>query len=191
MRAIRHWWLEWLAYWCQFLRRPDWAAGHWTRIADENPRHPRALQALAVLAARAGNGDAALALLDRQLSVRPDDASAWFNRGFLLQNNGEHQVALEAFERALAIDPKVDRAWYGKALSLIALERHAEAIEPLKRNTELQPMSPYGWYQLATLHRRLGDLTEARRIVRHLRGFEPQVATRLERELGFPVTASD
>ena len=54
----------------------------------------------------------------------------------------------------------------------------------LQRNTELQPMSPFGWYQLAHAYVRLGDADRARRIIRRLAQFEPQVARQLERETG-------
>ena len=45
-------------------------------------------------------------------------------------------------------------------------------------------MSPYGWYQLARVHMDRKQPEEARRIVTHLRGFEPKVAAQLEREIG-------
>ena len=54
----------------------------------------------------------------------------------------------------------------------------------LKRNTELQPMSPYGWYQLARVHMDRHEPEEARKIIRHLQGFEPKVAAQLQRETG-------
>ena len=54
----------------------------------------------------------------------------------------------------------------------------------LERNTKLQPMSPYGWYQLARVHMDRHEPEEARKIIRHLQGFEPKVAAQLERETG-------
>ena len=89
-----------------------------------------------------------------------------------------------AFRRALALDPKLDRAWYGLGLALIRQGRLDEAVAALKRNTELQPMSPYGWYQLARVHMDRQQPEEARKIIRHLKGFEPKVAAQLERETG-------
>jgi tetratricopeptide (TPR) repeat protein len=184
MLAVRHWFHEWLAYWSQFLRRPEWARRHWQRIADENPRHPRAVHALAVLAAKGGDKRRSLELIDRQLELAPNDANAWFNRGFIVQAMGDHDAALVAFNRAVGIDPKIDRAWYGMALSLVQKGREREAIAALQRNTELQPMSPYGWYQLARVQHKLGNRDEAARVIRHLSGFEPKVAAQLERETG-------
>ena len=45
-------------------------------------------------------------------------------------------------------------------------------------------MSPYGWYQLARVHMDRHEPDEARKIIRHLKGFEPKVAAQLERETG-------
>jgi hypothetical protein len=45
-------------------------------------------------------------------------------------------------------------------------------------------MSPYGWYQLARVHVDRKEPDEAVKIIRHLHGFEPKVATQLERETG-------
>jgi hypothetical protein len=45
-------------------------------------------------------------------------------------------------------------------------------------------MSPYGWYQLARVQVDRAKPDEARKIIRHLKGFEPKVAAQLERETG-------
>jgi hypothetical protein len=45
-------------------------------------------------------------------------------------------------------------------------------------------MSPYGWYQLARVQFDRHEPEEARKIIRHLKGFEPKVAAQLERETG-------
>ena len=45
-------------------------------------------------------------------------------------------------------------------------------------------MSPSGWVQLARVHVDRDDPEAARKIIRHLRGFEPKVAAQLQRETG-------
>ena len=45
-------------------------------------------------------------------------------------------------------------------------------------------MSPYAWYQLARVQVDRAKPDEARKIIRHLKGFEPKVAAQLERETG-------
>ncbi len=136
---------------------------------------------------RAQLGQLRGALDDALLLVRihpKRSAGDWFNAAFLLEADGRVDEAEPAFRQAIELDPKLDRAWYGLGLSLIRLGRHDEAIAALKRNTELQPMSPYGWYQLARVHVDRQEPDKARRIIAHLKGFEPKVAAQLERETG-------
>lgn len=115
------------------------------------------------------------------------NAAHWFNQGFLQEQMGFLEQAELSFNRALQLDNSLDRCWYGLGLVLIQLKRFEEAIVALRRNTELQPMSPYGWYQLARIHMDRSETEEATRIIRHLKGFEPKIATQLEFETGIKV----
>lgn len=124
----------------------------------------------------------AIASLRQLTSARPLQASGWFNLGYVLQLAGRHGEAGPAFERALALDPSLDRAWYGLALVWIEAQRWQEAAEALERNTALQPLGPYGWYRLAQVWLAQGEAGKARKVIAHLRRFEPRVAAQLERE---------
>ena len=149
------------------------------------PDDAYALASRAHLLAEAGENALALSDAERLLERHPDRKAAdWFNLGFLRDRMGKHPEAEAAFRRAVALDPKLDRAWYGLGLSLIRQGRLEDAIDALKRNTELQPMSPFGWYQLARVHADRSEPEKARRIIAHLRRFEPKVAAQLERETG-------
>ncbi len=110
-------------------------------------------------------------------------AVAWFNLGYVLQQAGRHPDASAAFEQAIEYDPSLDQAWYGLGLVLIDQGRLDEARQALKKNTALQPMSPYGWYRLAEVYRALDEPEKASQIIDHLRQFEPRVAAQLEREI--------
>jgi tetratricopeptide (TPR) repeat protein len=124
----------------------------------------------------------AIASLMRLTTVRPDQAAGWFNLGYLLQQAGRHDEAGPAFERAVALDARLDQAWYGLALVLIHAQRFEEAAEALQKNTALQPLSPYGWYRLGQVWLALGQPGKARKVIAHLRRFEPRVAAQFERE---------
>ncbi len=135
--------------------------------------------------AQLGRRDDAIADAERLTSLHPErSAGDWFNLAFLLDEAGRFADAEAAFRRSLALDAKLDRAWYGLGLALIRQQRYDEAVAALKRNTELQPMSPYGWYQLARVHFDRHDPEAARKIIRHLQGFEPKIAAQLQRETG-------
>jgi tetratricopeptide (TPR) repeat protein len=152
------------------------------------PGDAYALASRAHLHAQDGRRDAAIEDGQRLVLHHPRASAAhWFNLAFLLEESGRLHEAEAAFRNAVEIDPKLDRAWYGLGLTLIRLGRHDDAVAALKRNTELQPMSPYGWYQLARIQFDRKEPEETRKIIRHLKGFEPKVAEQLERETGLAV----
>ncbi len=187
---------ERLAYWRLKLRalallvfaRREAALEVFTAMLSRWPGDAYALASRAHLHAQLGRADKALADAQALTQAHPQRSAAdWFNLAYLLDEAGRHAEAEPAFRHAVALDPKLDRAWYGLGLLLIRLQRFDEAIAALERNTELQPMSPYGWYQLARVHVDRHEPEAARKIIRHLKEFEPKVAAQLERETGLAV----
>lgn len=155
------------------------------RMLQLFPGDAYALASRAHVLAQDGRHEDALVDARALVAAHPQrSAGDWFNLAFVLEATGRIDEAERAFRRAIEIDPKLDRAWYGLALVLIREQRFDEAVAALKRNTELQPMSPYGWYQLARVQFDRDEPEETRRIIRHLKNFEPKVAAQLERETG-------
>ena len=107
----------------------------------------------------------------------------WFNLGYLQQQASRHNEARASFEKATELNPAMDRAWYGLALVLMHQHQFKEARQALKKNTALQPMGPHGWYRLAQVNLALGEPEKSRKVMNHLRQFEPKVAAQLEREI--------
>ena len=146
------------------------------------PADPYALASRGHVEAQLHLTQEAIASLRQLTAAWPQQAAGWFNLGYVLQQAGRHDEAGPAFERAVALDSRLDRAWYGLALVRMAQRRFEEAAEALQRNTALQPLGPYGWYRLAQVWLALGETGKARKVVAHLRRFEPRVAAQLERE---------
>lgn len=184
MQRLRYRGLKWQVIVMLWFGNGPRVDGLLDQLMAEFPQDDYALATRAHLLAQARDRQAALRCLRTLVEVFPDKAAHWFNLGFLLEDLGHFQEAEPAFRRATELDPKLDRAWYGLGLVLIRLERFDEAVTALKQNTKLQPMSPYGWYQLARVHVDRHDPEEARKIIRHLKRFEPKVAAQLERETG-------
>jgi tetratricopeptide (TPR) repeat protein len=181
---IRRWFFNHMAAWCVLFKRRDRALDYYARMLELDPQDTLALASIAYNYAQQGRKREALGMFDRVVAIRPDDAEAHFNRGFLLQELNNHDGALAAFRQALAINREHDRALYGMALSLISTRHLEDAVAPLRENTRLQPMSPFGWYQLARVQHQLGKIGETQKILDHLATFEPKVARQLERETG-------
>lgn len=162
-------------------RRPD-AQRRLAHMLRLQPADRYALASQAHLQAEQLQSEAAIASLQQLTSAWSQDAPAWFNLGYVLQQTGRHEDAESAFRNALALEPLMDRAWYGLALALMQQQQFHEAAEALKKNTALQPMSPYGWYRLAEVWLALDQPEEAQKVWLHLRQFEPAVAGQLERQ---------
>ncbi len=183
-----HWQLRLRAMFWLTLGQAARAESTFSEMLTRWPDDAYALASRAHVRAQLGRRAEAVDDAQRLVAAHPRRSAAdWFNLGFLLDELGRHDEAEPAFREAVALDPTLDRAWYGLGLTLVRSGRLDEAVEALKRNTELQPMSPYGWYQLA--HAQVGrqQPEEAVRIIRHLEGFEPQVAAQLKRETGLIV----
>ena len=177
--------LKWRAMGWLLIGRPTQAEDAMGEMLRRWPDDAYALSSRAHVRAQRGDTDAAIEDAQRLVAAHPSRSAAdWFNLGFMLEARGDLDAAEPAFRRAVELDPKLDRAWYGLGLALIRQRRFDEAIPALKRNTQLQPMSPYGWYQLARVHMDRAEPEETRKIIRHLKEFEPKVAAQLERETG-------
>ena len=161
-------------------RRP-YALQQLAHMLQLRPADKYALASQAHLQAEQLDFEAAIVSLQQLTSDWPQDAPAWFNSGYVLQQIGRHEEAVSAFRSALVIEPLMDRAWYGLGLALMHQQQYHEALEALKKNTALQPMSPYGWYRLAEVWLALDQTDEVQKVVLHLRQFEPAVAIELER----------
>jgi len=182
---FEYWRLKLRALVCLVFGRRDAAHEAFSHMLLLRPGDAYALASRAHLRAQMGQRDGAIADAHELTAAHPTRSAAdWFNLAFLLDQAGRFEEAEPSFRRAVALDAKLDRAWYGLGLVLIRLQRFDDAVSALRRNTELQPMSPYGWDQLARVHADRHEPDEARRIIRHLKGFEPKVAAQLERETG-------
>ena len=135
--------------------------------------------------------EAAIESLQQLTSAWPQDATAWFNLGYVLQKKDRHEDAESAFRKALVLEPLMDRAWYGLGLALMHRQHYQEAAEALRKNTALQPMSPYGWYRLAEVWLALDQPEEAQKVLHHLRQFEPAVAAQLARHYRTALTVPE
>ena len=180
-----YWQLKLRAMGLLLMGRQQAAEAVFDTMLQRWPNDPYTLASRAHLRAQTGALEGAIVDAQALVAAHPGRSAAdWFNLAFVLEKANRLDEAEAAFRRALTLDPKLDRAWYGLGLTLIRLQRFDAAVAALKRNTELQPMSPYGWYQLARVQMDRHEPEEARRIIRHLKGFDPKVAAQLERETG-------
>ncbi|SOE50973.1 Tetratricopeptide repeat-containing protein [Burkholderia sp. D7] len=74
-------------------------------ILKESPDHADALHYLGVLLHQRGDNERAAQLLDRALSLAPDDTACWSSRGLVAGAIGDLPYSVRCYEQALSIDP--------------------------------------------------------------------------------------
>jgi tetratricopeptide (TPR) repeat protein len=112
----------------------------------------------------AGRIDAAIALLDAALRLKPEFPEALCSGAYILQSQGHAAGALAFYDRALSLNPQDAVAWYNRGCLLLERGHADAALASLERACALQPDHAAAHsnrgaalYALA----RLGDAVEA------------------------------
>lgn len=87
----------------------------------------------------AGRLDAAIALLDQALRLRPDFPEALCAGGCILQRKGHAAGALAFYNRALELKPDDAVSWFNSGVLLLEHENAQEALVRLERACKLRP----------------------------------------------------
>src|SRR5215510_10575291 len=95
--------------------------------------------AKAILTIKEKKYENALHYLDRALSLKSDDGTAWYERGHALWHLGSFEEALASYDRALQINPDDNNTWRSRGSALGRLGRHEEALASYDRAISLKP----------------------------------------------------
>jgi tetratricopeptide (TPR) repeat protein len=98
-----------------------------------------ALYVDALVKARRGRHDEALAGYDRALAVRRDHAEALYHRANTLQKLGRFQEALASYDRTLVVRPNYAEALYNRGNTLQKLGRSADALASYDQALAVSP----------------------------------------------------
>jgi tetratricopeptide (TPR) repeat protein len=109
----------------------------------------------------AGNTDAAAALYQQVLDVRPDDKFANYNLGVIEQADGRTQLAEGYYRAALDTDPNFEPALYNLATIRTDVGANQEAIDLYVRVLALDPDNAAAHFNLGILYRDAGMAKEA------------------------------
>jgi tetratricopeptide (TPR) repeat protein len=85
------------------------------------------------------NYESAIAAYDKAISLKPDYALAWNNKGLALTEMSRKEEALAAFEKAIAIKPAYFPAWSNKGCSLTRFKLYEEALVAFEKAIALKP----------------------------------------------------
>ena len=87
-----------------------------------------------------GRGADAVEALDRALEAAPDNGLAWFTRGIVLAELGEHERAVVSYVEAAKLEPhKASLAFFNAGKSLVAMGELVRALECFADAAELEP----------------------------------------------------
>jgi tetratricopeptide (TPR) repeat protein len=81
----------------------------------------------------------AMGEFEQALSINPERADAWFNRGMTWGIMGDHRRAITDFNRAIAIAPLYAEAYNCRGYAHFCLEDYRQAVEDLERASRLSP----------------------------------------------------
>lgn len=105
--------------------------------------------------------DEALACYQRAITLTPNSAETFYNRGVLLASLGRNGEALASYDRALALRPAFTQAHNNRAGVLAALNRHDDAIAACTRALEIDPGFAPAFKNRATARSLLGRHEDA------------------------------
>ena len=107
--------------------------------APQPPDSAHALYRRALAEQAAGRLDAAIALIDSALRIKPEFPEALCSGAYILQNNGHAAGALAFYDRALKFRPEYAIAWFNRGVLLLAHGNMEAALQSFERACALQP----------------------------------------------------
>ena len=109
----------------------------YTTVIDENPRMADAYRGKAVAYARTGRAQEGLALIERALSIAPDNALSHGVRSFVMGKMGNYDQALLSINTAISMAPQNPSFYLGRAKLNMKLRKRQQALKDFSRSCTL------------------------------------------------------
>ncbi len=109
-----------------------------------------------------GRFDEAEGLLEKALTLAPDDPTIHVGLGVVHRKQGRLREAVNCFEQAISFDPGYSSAWYERGSTFERGGAIEDAGQDYRRALGLEPHNPQFLASLATILARQGQLDEAR-----------------------------
>lgn len=150
------------------LRRPEDAEIHYLALLAGEPKHGRALLAMAECCRMRDDRAAAFTWLDRAVAADPDNAAVRLRAAEELRALGRLDAAEAMFATLLTQRPDHPGAWLGLGRVRHAAGRHLAALEAFDRAHAADPAQPQPLLEMASQHRILGRPREAEALLRRV-----------------------
>ena len=123
----------------------------------------------------------AIVLIDRSLELNPSYALGWFRSGWLRLWAGQIDLGIEHFENSRRLNPlRPGPPSFGVAVGDFFAGRLERAVVMLRLSVQENPTWPPCYRFLASCCAHLGDLDEARAILKRLRDITPSIIPEAE-----------
>ncbi len=108
-------------------------------IVERAPNHFHALHLLGLIAYQNRGYERAVQLISKAISINPNIASAYSNRGNALHELKRYEEALVSYDKAIALEPDFVEAYSNRGLALKELKRLEEALVSYDKAIALKP----------------------------------------------------
>ena len=126
-------------------------------ILRVHPWHFDALHLLGLVAHQIGNHGAALALINKAISLKSDNPMFFNHRGLVLHALGEQQKALDSYRQALSLNPQFAEAYVNQGNAYDALRQDDQAIASFDLAIQADPRSLNAYLNKATVLEKIGQ----------------------------------
>jgi predicted O-linked N-acetylglucosamine transferase (SPINDLY family) len=86
-----------------------------------------------------------MAHYDKALSLKPEYAEGWSNKGVTLNELKRYDEAMAHYDKALSLKPDYAEGWSNKGITLHELKRYDEAMAHYDKALSLKPEYAEGW----------------------------------------------
>jgi tetratricopeptide (TPR) repeat protein len=117
-------------------------------VLSKNEKDPDALHLMGLLGLKTGKTQAAIALIEKAIALRPSNSGFHGNCGEAYRRSGDLERALKAVQRALEIDPQNVQAWCTCGSVLREAGQFDEAIAAYKKAIGIESKDAAAHYNL-------------------------------------------
>ncbi len=135
-------------------------------LSDKSPDNPDDLY-LAGAAMLQENVQGASTVLEKYVTLRPENAKGWMALGIAYVQKEQYDKARSPLERAVALDSTLAEAQYQLGVVAKNEAKAPEAIEHLERALQLQPNHVAALRTLGNLYLQSGELEKAKGTLEH------------------------
>ncbi|PYJ86269.1 MAG: hypothetical protein DME22_05915 [Verrucomicrobia bacterium] len=132
------------------------------KARQQHPQNETLLRALAEFYDQTQRPTNALAVIEEQLKLRPDDAAALLNKAYLCMKLEAYDQAKAAIAAVLKKEPDNARALLDQSAVCIQTKAYKEAIDPINKLLKLQPANQAALMNRAIAYLQSGQLDAAR-----------------------------